>query len=349
MPKSGIANVHPFTRQGWKLHTLFWLLFWLALLLINGINWHLYTSAFAALIRTICYAGLVYFNLYILIPRFLSGKSFLWYVIVFLGTILLATPIVFVLLYFTTQFAPEYQAEVMNQRSGLFISNFLVVGFSTLVKIFSDWFRHQRERKDLESQTVRSELKFLKTQINPHFLFNTLNNLYALTLKKSDEAPEIVLKLSEMMRYMLYECNEKRVPLSKEVKYLRNYLDLERIRQGKNVDIKFEVNGEIRNQQIAPLMFIPFVENCFKHGLNHTINQGFIHIDLNVNHNDLDMHISNSKPERLPDAHHKRSGGIGLANVRRRLDLIYENQYELNINDTPNTYLVNLKLDLADD
>ena len=121
-----------------------------------------------------------------------------------------------------------------------------------------DWARQLRERQVLQTQTMQSELRFLKSQINPHFLFNTLNNLYALTLKKSDKAPEIVIKLSEMMRYMLYDCNEKRVPLSKEVKYIKNYLDLEGLRQGKNVTINFETEGSITDQKIAPLLFIPF-------------------------------------------------------------------------------------------
>src|SRR5690606_19817355 len=116
---------------------------------------------------------------------------------------------------------------------------------------------HQREKKELEKQTMQSELRFLKSQINPHFLFNTLNNLYALTLKKSEKAPEIVLKLSEMMRYMLYECNEKYVPLSKEVAYMQNYIELEKLRQGKGADMSFEIHGEIRDQKITPLLLVP--------------------------------------------------------------------------------------------
>ncbi len=193
---------------------------------------------------------------------------------------------------------------------------------------------------------MQSELKFLKSQINPHFLFNTLNNLYALTLKKSDKAPEIVIKLSEMMRYMLYECNEKRVLLSKEVSYIRNYLDLERLRQGPNVEINFDVVGNVADQKIAPLMFIPFLENSFKHGLNSQISKGFVNIKLEVNEQHVDFFIENSKAEKLPTIEHRRSGGIGLVNVRRRLNLLYPEHYDLDIKDNPTTYAVNLKLDL---
>ena len=151
---------------------------------------------------------------------------------------------------------------------------------STVVKITVDWYTNIREKQELVTETMQSELRFLKSQINPHFLFNTLNSLYALTLKKSDIAPDIVLKLSEMMRYMLYECNEKWVPLGKELNYVANYLEMERIRQGSRVDISYEINGLVSDQKIAPLMFIPFIENCFKHGLGSQISKGYVNINL---------------------------------------------------------------------
>ena len=222
----------------------------------------------------------------------------------------------------------------------------MIAGGSTIFKIVTDWIKYQRDTKELQTQTMQSELKFLKSQINPHFLFNTLNNLYALTLKKSDKAPEIVIKLSEMMRYMLYECNEKRVLLSKEVNYLRNYLDLETLRQGKNVDINFEVNGQVGDQQIAPLMFIPFLENSFKHGLNNQLSQGFVNIKMDVGPRKVHFFIENSKAEAIPLQTHKRSGGIGLVNVRRRLNLLYPNHYQLNIKDNPKTYANTLDIEL---
>ena len=239
------------------------------------------------------------------------------------------------------------QEQLMINQNFFFVSNFLVAGASTIVKITGDWVRHQRERKELQTQTMQSELRFLKSQINPHFLFNTLNSLYALTLKKSEKAPEIVLKLSEMMRYMLYECNERAVLLSKEINYLRNYLDLERLRQAEHVDIRLEVVGEVGRHKIAPLMFIPFVENCFKHGLNHHIEQGFVDIKMLIEDDTLHLYIENSKPESLPrPTTTRRSGGIGLVNVRRRLDLLYPDAYELDIQVQPKTYAVSLTLAL---
>ena len=241
---------------------------------------------------------------------------------------------------------PEAQQELLENMDLSFILTFVVAGSSTIFKIVTDWLRHLRERQELETRTMQSELRFLKSQINPHFLFNTLNNLYALTLKKSDKAPEIVIKLSEMMRYMLYECNEKEVPLSKEVHYIRNYLELEKLRQHKDVRIDFEVNGNIGNQKVAPLMFITFLENSFKHGLNNQIADGFVDIRMDVIGDRVHFYIENSKPETRPLQDHRRSGGIGLVNVRRRLNLLYPNQYALEIDDNPRTYAVNLRLDL---
>ena len=181
-----------------------------------------------------------------------------------------------------------------------------------------------------------------------HFLFNTLNNLYALTLKKSDKAPEIVLKLSEIMRYMLYECNERRVHLTKEIQYIYNYLDLERLRQPKDTDIRFVVEGQISEQMVAPLLFIPFLENSFKHGLNNQIQgEGFVRLRLTVAGEDLEFFIENSKAERLPRQDHPRSGGIGLVNVRQRLQMLYPDNHTLTVQDEPHRYAVTLHLKMV--
>ena len=148
------------------------------------------------------------------------------------------------------------------------------------------------------------------------------------------------------MRYMLYECNERRVPLIKEVNYIKNYLDLERLRQGGEIDIQFAVEGEIKDQTISPLMFIPFIENSFKHGINKQLNEGFVHLFLTVTNEEVVLRIKNSKPELVPLPGPKRSGGIGLVNVKRRLNLLYPGKYDLDINEEPNAYEVLLRIDI---
>jgi len=328
-------------------HALLWLtLLFMLTLLGMGSNDFWFTLC-TELVNLIFYMLIVYFNLLYLIPNYLTKKRFFTYAILLILSCIIITPLQVLIDYFIFSSRPALQAQLIADQNYYFLLTFFIAGSSTLIKIIADWARHLRERQNLETQTMQSELKFLKSQINPHFLFNTLNNLYALTLKKSDLAPEIVLRLSEMMRYMLYECNEKRVLLSKEVNYIKNYLELERLRQGKSVDIHFEVSGDISDQKIAPLMFIPFLENSFKHGLSNQLTQGFVDIRLMVDDQQVDFFIENSKPESPPRQDHRRkSGGIGLVNVHRRLNLLYPEQYELKINDTPKTYSVNLHLAL---
>ena len=335
------------SHRKWITHALFWFVVLLVLCLFDyndQTGWLL--VFFTKLVDVSFYAAVIYLNLLYLIPNFLTTKRFWIYVALLLGSVLLLTPIKVAIQVFLFAKAPTIQSYFVENQSYYFLSMFLIMGSSTIYSIISEWLIHQSEKRELQTQTMQSELKFLRSQINPHFLFNTLNNLYALTLKKSDDAPEIVLKLSEIMRYMLYECNERTVPLSKEITYLRNYLDLERIRQSRDIRIDMNVIGHVSEQKIAPLIFIPFVENSFKHGLNNQISEGYVSIELKVDENSLDFVIENSKPPNQPSQVHRRSGGIGLVNVKRRLNLIYPDRYRLKINNEPHSYRVNLLLQL---
>ncbi len=344
LAKKGLrAKLYYFLSKRVVYHGLFWLVVLIFLTVVEGSNKGFMFTLTNELINVFFYGLIVYFNLFYLIPNYLTNNRFLTYCGLLILAALIITPLKSIVFYFKM---PEVRAELVEYQYLQFLFTFLVAGASTIVKIVTDWVRHTRERQELQTQTMQSELRFLKSQINPHFLFNTLNNLYALTLKKSDKAPEIVIKLSEMMRYMLYECNEKRVLLSKEVNYIRNYLDLEGLRQGKNVTIDFEVQGQVGNQKIAPLMFIPFLENSFKHGLSNQISQGFVNIILTIKEKEVLFFIENSKSETIPIQDHRRSGGIGLVNIHRRLNLLYPEKYDLKINDNPNTYAVTLRLEL---
>lgn len=339
-------RAYDFLTQRIVYHSIFWLILLLILTLIESTHQGFVFALSNELINIFFYCVIVYFNVFYLIPNYLTKKKFLTYCGLLILSTIIITPLKVIILYFKFNHLPELQSDLVKNQNWHFLITFFVAGSSTIFKIITDWVRHLREKQELQTQTMQSELRFLKSQINPHFLFNTLNNLYALTLKKSDKAPEIVIKLSEMMRYMLYECNEKRVPLSKEVNYIKNYLDLERLRQGKNVEINFEVGGAVSDQRIAPLMFIPFLENSFKHGLSNQIAKGFVNIRLLVEDKHIHFYIENSKPDQVPVQGHRRSGGIGLVNVRRRLDLLYPDHYELSIDDNPNSYAVNLEMEL---
>lgn len=341
-----LFRIMQFFRKPAVLHVLFWSLVFILMLAAGPGNDTSALEIVRKLINLSFYILVVYINLNYLIPKYLSQKNFMTYCLLLLAMVAVFTPIKVLLLYITYDEVDPREFLIMNQQY-IFLLLFLIAGGSTVIKIISDWQKHQRDRKDLETQRMQSEIKFLKSQINPHFLFNTLNSLYALTLKKSDKAPEIVIKLSEMMRYMLYECNERRVPLYKEVNYIRNYLDLEELRQSGPSDIQFKVEGRVNDQMIAPLIFIPFLENSFKHGLNHQLDAGYVHVVLKVLGNKLLLRILNSKPGKTPVPSEKPSGGIGLVNVERRLNLLYPNQYKLDIRDSEREHIVELSLDLS--
>ena len=335
-----------FVQQPWLLHAIFWILVFVMMMMAGPGNHTSTLEVVCKLIHLSFYMLVVYINLGYLIPRFLSQKNFMTYVLLLLLMVAVFTPIKVMLLYITYDEVDPREYLFMNQQF-IFLLLFMIASGSTVIRIISDWQRHQRDRKDLETQRMQSEIKFLKSQINPHFLFNTLNSLYALTLKKSDKAPEIVIKLSEMMRYMLYECNERRVPLQKEVNYIQNYLALEALRQSGQADIQFKVEGQVADQTIAPLLFIPFLENSFKHGLNHQISEGYVQVVMKVMDTKLLLRILNSKPAQAPKPLDKTTGGIGLENVQRRLNLLYPNQYKLDIEDTEKEHIVELSLDLT--
>ncbi len=299
-------------------------------------------------INVFFYAVIVYVNLFYLIPYFLKKKKFLTFIVLLIAVAIFITPIKMFILHFRFSSNEALQQDLINEQHYFYLANLFVAGGSTLASIIMDWLRHQRERAVLENQNIQSELRFLKSQINPHFLFNTLNSIYALTLKKSDDAPEIVVKLSEMLRYMLYECNEKLVPLSKEVNYVKNYLALEQLRHGGKIEINFDLEGEVDGQMLAPLLFVPFLENSFKHGASRTIKNGYVKVVMRIlTKNQLQFEVENNKPDTFPMANHElKSGGIGLANLDRRLNILYPNKHNLTIKDSPNVYRVILDLSL---
>lgn len=299
-----------------------------------------------AAILVFFHAAVSYFNNYLLFPLYLFNRKYVLYVLSLLLSIsLVCFPIAFV--YYRFLIEDEMQKNLV-WTSDFFINNALFILFTVAItasiRLFSNWYKQQISNRQLEKLNIENELKFLKTQINPHFLFNSLNNLYALTLKKSDNAPEIVLKLSNILRYVLYEGTAQRVPLTKEIEYLQDYLELERLRLGGRATIKFETEGNLFGCQIEPMLFINFLENSFKHGVSTDAGISWVHILLSVDKEQkiLEMKIENSKPEK-PDII-RQHGGIGLENVKKRLMLLYPDTHTLNIEDKKNTYIVHLKL-----
>jgi two-component system, LytTR family, sensor kinase len=334
-------------QKGVLYHIFFWVVFFFFLIIMDSSDTTLASKMIHRSIRIFFYVIIVYTNLNFLFPRYLKNNYLLIYVILLFLLVAVSTPIEVCLhyLFFAENDATFEEIFTVKSNSSYFLNLFFIAFSSSIYKIISDWMEHQRERTELQRQNLRSELKYLKTQINPHFFFNTLNSLYALTLKKSDRAPEIVLKLSDMMRYMLYESNERTIALSQEINYIENYLDLEKLRHGDNFKIELEVHGDPKGHEIAPLMFIPFLENSFKHGIDHELKSGYVKISLSVLQEGIELSVVNSKPQAIK--HHaegKKVGGIGLANVRRRLNILYPSKHDLTIIDGESEFKVTMKL-----
>ena len=204
---------------------------------------------------------------------------------------------------------------------------------STAVYVISSNFKNREQRKSLENEKLNAELAFLRSQINPHFLFNSLNNIYSLAYQKSDKTPEAILKLSDIMRYMLYESNEETVLLAEEINYLHNYIDLQKLRFKEKVYVDFHVDIEEPEHRIMPLLLISFLENAFKHGVSTDASLP-IRIHIDVNNGRLHFKAENAKNQLNKD----QTKGIGLANLQRRLQLGYPDRHTLNIVESDNYY-----------
>jgi two-component system LytT family sensor kinase len=289
-----------------------------------------------------------YFTLYFLLPRFLLAGKYGAFIVWFLLSSMLAG-IAQRYIAFNYDY-PIYYPMALNDPFfyfpkivKMFVGIYPVVIVAVAIKLLKYWYANKQAQQILTKEKLQAELNFLKTQIHPHFLFNTLNNLYALTLKKSDRAPDMVLKLSELINYMLYECTSDEVPLSKEVKFIRNYIDIEKMRYGDKLDVDIRVSGDINDRKIAPLMILPFVENCFKHGASENLQQSWVKITVDAPEEHIVVKVENSKAS---ENGHARNGseGIGIQNVKRRLDLLYPEKYELKIINGEETFLVILTI-----
>jgi len=217
-----------------------------------------------------------------------------------------------------------------------------VAGIAVALKLFRMQIEHLRNEKDLVREKLGTELKFLKNQINPHFLFNTLNNIYSLSRKKSDKAPEIVLKLSKLLRFILYESGKDTITIAEEIRILEDYVELEKIRYNDRLKLTFDKQIDDTEQLITPLILLPFIENAFKHGVSETTEETCIAISIVLKNGNLSFFVNNSKEyDGANDVREK----IGLSNVRRQLELMYRD-FTLVIDNLADNFNVDLKINL---
>ena len=335
-------------------HILFWLVVLAYFVIIANIKYYSgYIEILEAKIILVSMQIIVaYTTLYLLIPNYLVPQKkpqllfSLFFILVFVYLLFL------VLMEF--YYGPKYFISTKENSSYNSIAEFqwrifslqTFVGKSvkfltpTVLLIVAIFYRERQQLLKLNEQKQANELNILKHQLNPHFLFNTLNNLYALSLNKSDKAPEVIAKLSEILDYTLYGCNDKYVSLSKEIELIENYLTLEKVRYSKRVAINFN-NNITKDVLIAPLILLTFIENAFKHGVSQELKKALITISIDNHENYINFKVTNSIAVSNSE---ENKESIGLNNIKKQLDLLYSNTYTLTIEKIDNLFKVHLKL-----
>jgi hypothetical protein len=292
--------------------------------------------------------AVVYPLLYILIPRFLVKKKIFLFISGFIGLM------VFAILYveiFKLNFHSTNKFFGFDYRWGKNILPFIhVTGIATAIKFIKySYFQEDRAAKARQQKTL-AELELLKAQIHPHFLFNTLNNLFAHTLRRSTDSPQIVARLSDLLRFMIYGSRQDFISLTQEIQLLNNYIDLEKLRYGQELDLSVNFTGDLGNKMIRPLLLLPLVENSFKHGMSQQLEQKWITLDMHVEKNILYFKLANSNdPGATINFVKGKSKGIGLENVKRRLELLYPGKHKIHVVDEEEMFLVSIELQIIED
>jgi len=298
---------------------------------------------------TISEAGYCYIVIYVLAPKYFLPKKYKAFIAYFLLATLLFR---FIGLYYNILFL--WGGGVTGDAVPAVVWNgtvkFLATGppatciLFLSIKMFKTWYIKEKEKQTLQNANAAAEIQLLKAQIHPHFLFNTLNNIYSFALDRSPKAGEMVVQLSNMMNYMINDCETDLVPLDKELTMISNYVELEKVRYGKRLDIEMQVTGDYKNKRVTPLLMIPFIENGFKHGTSQMLGSPWIKLYIQADEDVLHFVLTNSRPPVTAQAHNK--GGIGLSNVKKRLELLYPANHLLAVESTINTFTVNMSVPL---
>jgi two-component system, LytTR family, sensor kinase len=274
-----------------------------------------------------------YINSEVLIPKIFQKKGIWAYLLAAMGLIIsifLFNTLIAVL-FFKNQYVP---------RTGPTFQLLFFLAISTAYRLISDNLKNEQEKKEQETEKLKSELSFLRSQISPHFIFNVLNSIVSLSRRKPEKVEPVVVKLSDLMRYMLYESDDAKVTIERESQYLRAYIELQQLRFGDDIQINFHDNHLDESQSIEPMLLIPFVENAFKHGVGMILNPT-IDIDLHTENNRLFFEVKNKVNRQFKEVKDGASG-IGLNNVKRRLELLYPDNHQLTIKDEGDFYLIRL-------
>jgi hypothetical protein len=332
----------------WLRHLLFWT--FVVLYIAWGYGFEKYTFI-EALVSSMAYLPghllIVYPLLYLLIPNFLVKRKFILFFGGFLLTLIAAK---YISEFIAVQTGTNHLFRGFQRRVGHFITPFInISSIAASIKLIKYFYFQEKKALIAKKEQTQAELELLKSQVHPHFLFNTLNSLFAHTLRKSPESPKIVVGLSDLLRFMIYESRVELIPLDQEIKLLNNYIGLEKLRYGDELDVSFTYSGDIENKLIRPLLLLPLVENSFKQGVSQQLEQKWISLDIHVEGNDLKFKLSNSNDDEK-DANHsfmpKEEAGVG--NVKRRLELLYPRQHTLMFRTEPGMKFISLDLTLME-
>jgi sensor histidine kinase YesM len=305
-------------------------------------------------LMTMIYMGLTYGIIYIILPRYIS-KNKNWMVTTVFLVLLISLMALINYLFFVMVFSISTQLGYFDKMPDMdfiipiwgrqVLFNYpTVVGFALAIKLLKNWYLKQKEAAQVAREKINAELQLLKAQVHPHFLFNTLNNIYSFIINDSPVATEAIKKLSTLLRYIIYECNQPLVKLEKELRMIRDYIDLEKIRYGESFNMSLQIQGNASNKMICPLLLIPFLENSFKHGASQMLTHPWVNLDIVIEDENLYFNLSNSKP--MLSGEKTITKGLGLSNVKKRLSILYPGTHSLNITEDVMSFNISLKVPL---
>ena len=327
-------------------HLILWGLFSTILLLRFFLDFRAISYGF--FLRGSIIIGVFYINYALLVPFLLLKKKIKIYLccaLILIGAAMFLFQQIPVSIYYEQHrlfIKPKFFGA--RKHGMLFIINVVFIVVGTAIKLYEEWYKNEQNKKEMRAQKIEAEIQILRNQLNPHFLFNSLNSIYSLTRKQSLEAPEAVITLSELMRYMLYQANKDLVLLKEEMEYIQSYFKLQLLRVAKSELVSINIRGDIKDQKIRPLLLVSFIENAFKYGTDFEGNTE-VKIVVNICENNLEFKCVNLIGNT---AVHGRTHGIGINNTKGRLDLLYPDKHKLEISNEDGKYIVVLKLDLSE-
>ena len=333
--------------------------FWLAYFTFNVLRWGIFYQDYAYslksnLIGFPIHITLCYLFIFLFLPKLFQRKVFEFFSLITLSlSVALLLKFQLTFSFLSEDVLPEFAGITSKITFDYVIQTVLgevyVITFVSCIKLVIDWTKQREFLLNTNKVLLENELKYLRSQIQPHFFFNTLNNLYSLTIDKSDKAPDLILKLSDLMKYFLYETGKEYQTLRNEIKHIKDYIDIEKLRYNEELKVTFNVRGAVKKTMIRPLLLIPLVENAFKHGARNSKKNSYINIDLKIDSSDIHFKVENSftkstKPIKV------QVGGIGLLNIKKRLEINYgKENFSLKTYEEKNKYIAELKVKLKND